>query len=106
MSSKIKDWKDLWTNEVREVICPRCQKPMQLNCRWRRRGAIAGVLSGAALAWKSLRAGTSPLGVMACLATGAALGAATGVALGEVLDRDIISSYKCQACGCTCRLNE
>lgn len=113
MNRQTEDLKSLWCGSAREVICPRCQKPMQLTCRWRPRGALVGALGGAAMAFNGARAGARAgscflpgWGTLAGMATGALVGALTGAAIGEVVDRDIIANYKCHACGCVCRLNE
>lgn len=94
------------------VKCPRCEKEMRLVCTWRKRGAVIGGLSGAALAYSGARAGASAgscilpgLGTLIGTVTGALLGAAAGAAIGELVDREVVAHYKC-GCGCTCNLNE
>jgi outer membrane lipoprotein SlyB len=112
MSTKSEDFA-FWKSQPREVVCPRCQKTMQLTCKWRQRGAVAGAIGGAAMAYSGARAGASigscflpGLGTLVGMATGALVGGLTGAKVGEAVDRDLIASYKCQACGCTCRLND
>jgi hypothetical protein len=95
------------------IVCPRCQRPMHLVRTWRRRCAVGGGLTGAALALHGARSGAAVgsgvlpgIGSVVGIVTGALLGAAAGAAAGEVVDRDIIASYRCLACGCRCRLND
>ena len=93
-----------------EVKCPKCGKQARLKRYTRPAGVVVGGAAGWITGWQAaaepvmmLFSCAGPYGAIAGQVAGALLSAAitafAGGKLGELVDKEIIAKYKCNACG-------